>query len=87
MTASRFVIRYRCCSDASSAALLVVDEFGDAYLVGRQGLYCRLRGAYGLRNLEPVLRRLGWVPVPYVAPYSLAELQRLLAPSGVTDRV
>jgi hypothetical protein len=79
-TAARYTIRYR--FDREHHALLVEDPDGEGYIVGLEGLECRLSGPYRLPDLEPTLRDLGWVPVPEVSPYRLDELQRLLCPTA-----
>ena len=76
LTEPRYTIRLR----HAGAGLVVEDAAGDAYIVSEQGLQCRLTGRRTLDDLTPTLRRLGWVPVPAVAPYTRAKLRCLLSP-------
>src|SRR4051794_22227642 len=80
MDAARYTIRLRHAGVRGTDALLVVDRCGTAHLCLSHGIVCHLGDAQRLAHLEPVLRQRGWVPVPPVAPYTLDELLRLLAP-------
>lgn len=72
---ARYKIRYRCCK---GSAFIVEDETGTAYVFDGQELCCRLDGAHAPGEIATILHRLGWRPVPPVAPYTLGELKMLL---------
>lgn len=85
MSEPRYTVRLRYAGRRGVVAFVVEDEDGDAYIYGRAGLCCRLARGGALPRRVPTLHRLGWVPVPAVAPYTLAGLRRLLG--FVADRV
>ena len=76
MAHARFTIRYRL--PGPVPALLVEEATGALFTVAPDGVRSHLGGAGVVPALDARLRRRGWVPVPAVAPYSLAELRRLL---------
>jgi hypothetical protein len=80
MTA-RYITRYRYGDPVRPSGLIVEDGDGEAYVCGRDGLVCRLCGAYGPEALLPRLLGLGWVPCPPAPTATLAALRRRLAPS------
>jgi len=82
VTSQRYTLRLRHAGGRGGAGLVVEDRCGVAYIYSRKGLRCRLIGRWSLPALAPTLHRLGWVPVPLVAPYSLEGLRRLLGPSA-----
>jgi hypothetical protein len=76
----RYTIRLRHVGVRGTDALIIVDGCGTAHLCLSGGIACHLGDAGRLLRLMPTLLRGGWVPVPEVAPYTLAEMLRLLAP-------
>jgi hypothetical protein len=72
-----FRIRYRL-TTPTGVALLVEDEAGRLLVCSPSGLYPYLREAGDPSVRDATIRDFGWVPVPRVAPYTLARLQRLL---------
>ena len=74
---ARYTIRYRCCV---GHALIVEDGAGSAYVFDGQGLYFWLGGTHAPAEIATMLHRLGWRPVPPVAPYTLNELSKMLLP-------
>jgi len=77
VTDARYCIRYRLDTQRGTA-LVVEDTAGDAYVFGREGFVCRLTGSASLADYALTLLRLGWTPVPKVAPYSHEGLAMLL---------
>lgn len=74
----RYTIRLRYAGRRGTIAFVVEDQSGDAYIYGPTGLCCRVARGRTLPRRISTLHRLGWVPVPEVAPYTLAALGRLL---------
>lgn len=75
---ARYTIRYRC---GVGRALIVEDEGGTSYIFDGQEFCCRLGGAHAPAVIATMLHRLGWRPVPPVAPYTLYELSKMLLPT------
>lgn len=78
MTGLAYTVRYRLHTRTDAIALLVEDETGQVYLFDGQRLRPYLRPTGDPARRLVTLQRLGWVPVPHVAPYRLDELHRLL---------
>ena len=78
MTEPRYTIRLRYAGRRGCIAFIVESACGDAFIYTRHGLTCRLTGHFRLAEYTSTLHRLGWVPVPTVAPYSLDALGRLV---------
>ena len=78
MTEPRYTIRLRYAGRRGCTALIVENARGDAFIYTRRGLACRLTGHFRLAAYTSTLHRLGWVPVPAVAPYTLDALGRLV---------
>jgi hypothetical protein len=87
MTEHAYAIRYRATTGRAGTALIVEDDDGWAYLLTRQGLGCAWRSTPPPRPIARFLREASWVPVPRVAPYTLADLCRLvhLAPPATGE--
>lgn len=77
MAAPRYRIRYRLTTIAS-VAVLVEDEVGRLLVCSRAGLRPYLGAPHDPARRAALLRHLGWLPVPRVAPSTLAGLRRLL---------
>jgi hypothetical protein len=75
MAVSCYTIRYCYRPGTPQAALIVADEQGDAYLVGRHGFCCRWPGAHRLEDVLPRLRAQGWTPAPPGSACTLADLR------------
>lgn len=84
MTTQRFTIRYRQRTSIGEMAVLVEDATGRLHVYTGTGLLPYLRQSaespqdHDSMRRAATLRRLGWVPVPRVAPYTLDGLQRLI---------
>lgn len=78
MTHQRFTIRYRQRTSIGEMAVLVEDTIGRLHVYTGVGLLPYLRQSDDSARRGDTLRRLGWVPVPRVAPYTLDGLQRLI---------
>ena len=75
----RFTVCYRAWDRRYRPALIVADEGGVAYLFAGAALQVRLDGPDAPARLRALLaRRAPWNPVPIGAPYSRAELCRLV---------
>lgn len=77
MSEPHYRIRYLL-TTPTGVALLVEDEAGRLLVYAPRGLYPYLREAGDSSVRDATLTGFGWVPVPRVAPYTLARLQRLL---------
>ncbi len=75
-----FTIRYRQRTLIGTTAVLVEDTVGRLHVYTGGGLHPYLREAPDPERRLATLHGLGWVPVPRVAPYTLAELRRLFGP-------
>jgi hypothetical protein len=73
-----YTIRYRCRSAHGIVALIVTDEAA-AYLFSGGVLQVRCAGRCAPDRLAALLRDVVWIPVPLVAPYSLAGLRCLMS--------
>ena len=80
MTEPHYTIRLRYAGRPGRVAFVIESAAGDAYIFSGEGLVCCLARDFRLAGYVPTLRRLGWVPVPAVAPYSLDALGRLIGP-------
>jgi hypothetical protein len=78
MINQRFTIRYRQRTTIGEMAVLVEDTTGQLHVYTGAGLLPYLRQSDNATRRGDTLRRLGWVPVPRVAPYTLDGLQRLI---------
>lgn len=78
MTNQRFTIRYRQRTTIGEMAVLVEDTTGQLHVYTGAGLLPYLRQSRNAARRIDTLRRLGWVPVPRVAPYTLDGLHRLI---------
>jgi hypothetical protein len=79
----RFFIRYWQRTSDDALVLLVEDDCGRLLLCTGQRLRRFLHEAYDPARRAETLRALGWMPVPEVAPYTLAALQGLLPAEAV----
>ncbi len=80
--AARYAIRYRCEGSRGQVALIVEDNTGAAYLFSDGRLQGRFRGTDACEFLARQHAGSGsWTPVPRVAPYTLAGLRHLTAPT------
>ncbi len=77
MSEPHYRVRYRL-TTPTGVALLVEDEAGRLLVCSPSGLYPYLREASDPSVRDAAIRGFGWAPVPRVAPYTLARLQRLL---------
>ncbi len=77
MPSQRFTIHYRQRTRSGGVAVLVEDSAGQLHVYTGMGLRPYLRENPDPARRQATLRRLGWVPVPRVAPYTLDGLQRL----------
>lgn len=78
MTNQRFTVRYRQRTTIGEMAVLVEDTTGHLHVYTGVGLLPYLRHSHDPERRIDTLRRLGWTPVPRVAPYTLDGLQRLI---------
>ena len=78
MTTPRFTIRYRQRTSIGEMAVLVEDTTGHLHVCTGSGMRPYLRESNDSERRLDTLRRLGWTPVPRVAPYTLDGLQRLI---------
>ncbi len=77
MAEPRYRIRYRL-TTVAGVAVLIEDEAGHLLVCSRAGLRPYLGAPHDPARRAALLRHLGWLPVPRVAPYTLAGLRRLL---------
>jgi hypothetical protein len=78
LTEPRYTIRLRYAGHRGRVAFIIESATGEAYIYSGEGLVCRLSSGFRLVNYVSTLHRLGWIPVPTVAPYSLNALGRLI---------
>ncbi len=81
----RFTVRYRQLTNSGTAAVLVEDTTGQLHVYSKAGLIPYLRRGPSRQRRIETLRRLGWVPVPRVAPYTLEGLQRLIGSNATPN--
>lgn len=78
MATATYTIRYRSALHHDSVRLIVEDAAGKRQVFSCHPDHCSLKpledGELGVDDLA----RLGWVPVPRVAPYSLEALRSLM---------
>jgi hypothetical protein len=79
MCDARFTIRFRRARHPDRLTVVLEDEAGAAYLLSRRGRRFRLTTLRAGERLVRGLDGRGWQRVPEVSPYSLTELQHLLA--------
>jgi hypothetical protein len=78
-----YAIRYRCSRHDGSAALIVEDRCGKAYLFAAGQLQCSVATGDAVPRLIALLASYAtWIDVPPIAPYTLAELAALLPATG-----
>ena len=77
MTEPRYTIRPRYAGHRGCTAFIVESAPWHACIYTRKGLTCQLSGHFRLAGYTPTRHRLGWVPVPTVAPYTIDALGRL----------
>lgn len=83
MADPQFIIRYRQRTNADATALLVEDDDGKLHVFTGQHIHPYLRESSDPARRASILRELGWVSVPQVAPYSLTGLRNLLGPRAL----
>ena len=81
-----YTIRYRYYRAEGGTALIVEDRWGASYLFSEGRLQFRLRLTDAGARLARLLAARGtWNHVPDAAPYTLAELARLVGPATATS--
>jgi len=79
MTAASYTIRYRSALHHDSVTLIVEDQGGSYSLFSCRPDHCHLLPMSDAERQPATLLRLGWHPVPVVAPYSLDALRVLMS--------
>jgi len=79
MSTASYAIRYRSTLHHDSVTLIVEDQDGRYYFFSCRPDHCQLLPMDDAERHPAILRRLGWRPVPAVAPYSLDALRVLMS--------